>query len=46
MAFLLKKKSLVRQFGQGTVESGKELYFLITMEHPQDKIIKIIIIIC
>ena len=43
MAFLLKKKSLVRQSGQGTVESGKESYYLITTGHPQVKIIKTIL---
>ena len=43
MAFLLKKKSLERQSGQGTVESGKESYFLITMGHPHVKIIKTIL---
>ena len=42
MTFLLKKKSLVRQSGQGTLESGKESYFLITTGHPQFKIIKTI----
>ena len=43
MTFLLKKKSLVRQSGQGTVESGKESYFLITTGHPQVETIKTIL---
>ena len=42
MAFLLKKKSLARQSGQSTDESGKESYFLITTGSPQVKIIKTI----